>query len=244
MARTIKIDNVLQKKFAKTNKLKSDKDGKDLRVYFLIVCEGEKTEPNYFKAFPKRVGAFVYDFTFDGGGISTTKVVEKAVELRDKSPQKYDRVWTVFDRDSFVAKNFNEAIEKASMKDIGCAWSNEAFELWYLLHFHNRVTAMPREEYKKAIEAAINSKTESSPKSKKQKPFKYLKNLPDMYEILLKYGNQDQAVKWARELEQQYNDSKFATHNPSTMVFKLVEELTGKSETLNTQIIEKFRQGE
>lgn len=46
-------------------------------LYFNCM-RGRKTEPNYFKAFnKKRHGTIVYDLTFDGGGISTTKVVEK-----------------------------------------------------------------------------------------------------------------------------------------------------------------------
>ena len=48
---------------------------------FLIVCEGEKTEPNYFKAFPKKIGKLIYDIEFEGGGISTLGVVEKAIEI-------------------------------------------------------------------------------------------------------------------------------------------------------------------
>lgn len=90
MARVIKIDNSLQKRFAYKSLKK--KKSKDLVTYFLIVCEGEKTEPNYFKGFPKQIGKVVYDIEFDGGGISTLKVVEKAIELRNKSKQKYDRV--------------------------------------------------------------------------------------------------------------------------------------------------------
>ena len=81
MARVIKIDNALQKRFASSSRKKQK--NRDLVAYFLIVCEGEKTEPNYFRGFPKRIGKVVYDIQFDGGGISTLKVVEKAIELRD-----------------------------------------------------------------------------------------------------------------------------------------------------------------
>ena len=108
MARVLKIDNALKKQFASNSNKK--KKSKELVTYFLIVCEGEKTEPNYFKSFPKKVGKYVFDIEFDGGGISTLKVVEKAIELRDKSAQKYDRVWAVFDRDSFKENSFNSAI--------------------------------------------------------------------------------------------------------------------------------------
>ncbi len=121
MARTIKIDNALQRRFAKQAK---ESRSRELVTYFLIVCEGEKTEPNYFKSFPKKVGKFIYDVEFEGGGISTQKVVEKAIELRDKSKQKYDRVWAVFDKDSFTPNSFNSAILKAKANNISCAWSN------------------------------------------------------------------------------------------------------------------------
>ena len=147
MAKVINVDFSLQKKFS----YKKERKSKDLIAYFLIVCEGEKTEPNYFKSFPNKSGKIIYDIKFDGGGISTLKVVEKAIELRDKSAIKYDRVWAVFDKDSFKPNSFNSAILKGESHDIRCAWSNEAFELWYLLHFHNRITAMSRTEYKKAI---------------------------------------------------------------------------------------------
>ncbi len=236
MARTIKIDNALQKRFAKQAKKSTPRQ---LVSYFLIVCEGEKTEPNYFKSFPKKVGKIIYDIEFEGGGISTIKVVEKAIELRDKSKQKYDRVWAVFDRDSFKANSFNSAILKARANNIKCAWSNEAFELWYLLHFHNRVTAMKRTEYEKAIEDAVNGKL-----GKKKNKFEYTKNSTEMYTLLSKIGNQELAIKWAKELANSISGEQFANYNPQTMVFKLVEELNGKSEELNAELANKYKQGQ
>ncbi len=224
MARTIKIDNALQKRFAKHAKRNKPRE---LVTYFLIVCEGEKTEPNYFKSFPKKVGKIIYDIEFEGGGISTLKVVEKAIELRNKSKQKYDRVWAVFDRDSFRATSFNSAILKARANNIRCAWSNEAFELWYLLHFHNRVTAMKRTEYEKAIEEKVNGKLD-----KKNHKFKYTKNSPYMYALLNRLGNQELAIKWAKELANSISGEQFANYNPQTMVFKLVEELNGQSDRI------------
>lgn len=234
MARVIKIDNVLKKRFAKKA---SKKKSRELVAYFLIVCEGEKTEPNYFKSFPKKNGKIVYDLKFDGGGISTLKVVEKAIELRDSSKQKYDRVWAVFDRDSFKASSFNSAILKAKANNIECAWSNQAFELWYLLHFHNRITAMHRDEYKKAIENSINQQFKTN-------PFKYKKNSLNMYSILQKHGNQEQAIKWAKQLNSSFDGEKYSDFNPSTQVYKLVEELTGKSKKFTKEIIKKFNEGE
>ncbi len=236
MARVIKIDNALEKKF--TFKANKKKQSKNLITYFLIVCEGEKTEPNYFKSFPNKVGKYIFDIKFDGGGISTLKVVEKAIELRANSKQKYDRVWAVFDKDSFQPNSFNSAILKAKANNIECAWSNEAFELWYLLHYQFRNTAMKREEYKKSLETAINDKLS------KGKVFKYEKNNPDMFSILNETGNLDLAIKWANELDSKFDGERFSEHNPCTKVYKLVLELIGKSEQLNAELIEKFKLGE
>ncbi|WP_445722810.1 RloB family protein [Flavobacterium sp.] len=216
MAKVIKIDNSLQKRFSKKAKKKTERE---LVTYFLIVCEGEKTEPNYFKSFPKKIGKIIYDIDYDGGGISTLRVVEKAIELKNNSKQKFDRVWAVFDRDSFKQSSFNSAILKAKAHNIECAWSNEAFELWYLLHFHNRITAMKRTEYQKSIEDAINDKLKS-----KKKPFKYKKNAKDMYNLLDKHGNQELAIKWAKDLDSRINGENFASYNPNTLVYKLIEE--------------------
>jgi hypothetical protein len=65
-----------------------------------------------------------------------------------------DRLWVVFDRDSFSPNDFNNAVHRCqNVKPvIGCAWSNEAFELWYLLHFHYYNNGMSRKDYQDAIE--------------------------------------------------------------------------------------------
>ena len=158
------------------------------------------------------------------------KVVEEAIKIRDKN-SKYNRIWAVFDKDSFPENDFNSAIQKAKMNNIGCAWSNEAFELWYLLHFQYRNTSMSRDDYKKAIESEI----------KKQKSdFVYTKNSTEMYEILLKYGNQMQAIKNAENLSQQYNNKSFANHNPRTQVYELVKQLIRQDDELNKEIRQEF----
>jgi hypothetical protein len=167
-------------------------------------------------------------------------VVEEAIKSRDKSAQKFDRVWVVFDKDSFLPSHFNAAIAKATSNNIECAWSNEAFEFWYLLHFQNRITAMPRDQYQKAIEKAINDKVASCSRKNVKESFKYKKNALDMYDKLAKYGNQKLAIKWARELCKQHEGGDFSTQNPCTLVCELVEQLVGESEKLNEEIVAKY----
>ena len=131
-AKRIKIDNASSKFRRQSQK----REQKVIRCSVLIVCEGTKTEPNYFEAFAeKQQGVIVYDIEVKGLGRGTKDVVEKAIDLKNKN--NYDRVWAVFDRDEFPAKDFNEAIAMGQKNSIEVAWSNEAFELWYLYHFQN-----------------------------------------------------------------------------------------------------------
>jgi hypothetical protein len=103
------------------------------RKRFLVVCEGENTEPDYVNALRRYLRMTTTDVVTIGGAGETIRVVEKAEALsRD---QDYDRVWVVFDKDNFPAHHFDNAISKARARGFGVAWSNQAFEFWLLLHF-------------------------------------------------------------------------------------------------------------
>ena len=235
MANIIKIDNSVLKRNARVEKKRKERV-KEVRIYFLIVCEGEKTEPNYFKSFKTNVKSFVYTIDTLGEGSNTKDLVKRTIRARDNSSQLYDSVWVVFDKDSFTRNNFNGAIEIAGNNEIKVGWSNEAFELWYLLHFQYRNTSMSRTDYKKAIEDEINAKIVVQSKSKNPKKFEYKKNSEEMYSVLEKYGNQKQAIKNAEKLILNHNCTNYANHNPCTRIHLLVQELNGDSEELNEQI--------
>jgi hypothetical protein len=236
MANIIKIQNHIVKRYERSESKKRKTNTKEVNVYFLIVCEGEKTEPNYFKSFKKNVKSLVYHIETDGQGSNTKDLVKRTIRARDKSSQLYDRVWVVFDKDSFPVANFNDAILLAEKNNIKAGWTNEAFELWYLLHFQNRITAMSREDYKGALESSINVEIVKQSKRNKPKLFTYKKNSEEMYAILEKYGDQNQAIKWAKELEKSHVCANFAIHNPCTRIHILVEELNGDSEELKKDI--------
>jgi len=229
MARKIKIDNsILKRRAYKSGKRKIGK--RKVREYILIVCEGTKTEPNYFKSikstFPNNT-VETYDINIKGTGSSTLKIVDIAISLRNQSSAEYnkdfDEVWVVFDKDDFPESDFNNSIHKANSNGIKLAWSNEAFELWYILHFQYRNTGMSRDEYKKVLESEIRKSIGEKTGIKSE--FKYLKNSSGMYRILKEFGDENQAIAWAKQLDATYSDEKFATHNPCTLVYKLIEKL-------------------
>lgn len=200
-------DNLFWKQKNRSLKRKSSVRGYPPKT-FLIVCEGEKTEPNYFKAF-KLSSAKV---RVEGCGRNTYSLVKKTMELRDiaiNSDETYDEVWCVFDRDSFPLQNFNAAVKLAKREKIRIAYSNEAFEIWYLLHFHYFHTALHREDYKKKLSDLLSHS--------------YKKNSPTMYKELL--DKQQIALKNAEKLLITYNPNDPGNDNPSTTVHQLVTEL-------------------
>jgi hypothetical protein len=200
------------KLFQKTkNELSHRQNIRPLRR-FLIVCEGEKTEPNYFKAFPENPE--VYDvIDIYGTGYNTVSLVNEAIRLKNNAQNNktpYIEAWCVFDQDSFPTEQFGRAISLAASNKIRCAYSIEAFELWYLLHFHYYDSALSREQYKEKLSQLL------------KKP--YLKNDPGMYNLLK--GKQFAAIQNAYRLYlRQYNVS-LKNRNPVTTVFDLVERLT------------------
>lgn len=207
---------------------------RDQIVRFLIVCEGEKTEPNYFRAFTERWSE-VKEIKVAGCGCSTCQLIIEAKKLREKLERErmvpFDRVWLVFDKDEF--KDFNKAIADAKKEGMNCAWSNQAFELWYVLHFQYLDTGVDRKQYIEMIEDKVR-------KASKSKTFKYKKNDEGFYQILQAHGEEEQAIKRARKLRENMGKKKnYAAHNPRTEVDLLVDELRHPEKALDK--IEKTR---
>lgn len=237
MANKIKIDNALLKR----QQLKTAKKHKKKKVLcrILIVCEGQSTEPNYFRKFCLKENIpFVYEVDCRGEGSNTLSVVDAAIKYKQEAEKltPFDSVWAVFDRDNFPKDRFNAAIAKAEAHGVDVAWSNEAFELWYLYHFINRTTAMNREDYKEAISKAVNS----SGKWKKAKPYKYAKNDEAAYEIMTRCGNLEQAIRWAQKQHEKFTGKRYADYNPCTLVYKLVEQLMNRDELLIDKVMKKI----
>jgi len=174
------------------------------RHKFLVVCEGEKTEPNYFKCFPIPQNSIV---DVRGIGANTISIVNEALQLKSKS--NYDQVWCVFDRNSFNPGVFNAALQKAEANNVHVAYSNEAFELWYVLHFEYLNTGITRSDYITCLDRKLGHK--------------YQKNCETIYDEL--YPLQKDAIRNAKRLLAQYKPRNPVEDNPSTTVHILVEQL-------------------
>lgn len=178
---------------------------------FLIICEGENTEPDYFNAF-RLTSANIKAI---GQGISTIGLVQKAIRIKEDERRKgnsYDQYWVVFDKDDFPNNDFNNAIALAENNGIKVAYSNQAFELWFLLHYNLVQGAMHRNQYASKLNEHLD--------------FAYTKERGIgtlMYQVLL--PKQNDAIRNAHNILQQWNGVSPAQAESSTKVHLLVEEL-------------------
>lgn len=180
----------MSKKWKKRRNSFKRKVGKrgPIKKRILIVCEGGKTEPNYFRCF--RVSSAVVEVL--GASYNTLSLVRRAIVKRDEAKEndtEFQIVWCVFDKNSFPSLNFNNALSLARQENIKVAYSNEAFEIWYLLHYDYIDTALSREQYKQMLTDRLG--------------YTYEKNSEDMYKELL--DKQENAIRNSERLLQNYN---------------------------------------
>ncbi|OHD19758.1 MAG: hypothetical protein A2Y38_12070 [Spirochaetes bacterium GWB1_59_5] len=71
------------KLFSKRSASLSRLAGQRLVRRILIVCEGEKTEPNYFRSFSANPEVFE-DIDIHGTGYNTGSLIREAIRLRDR----------------------------------------------------------------------------------------------------------------------------------------------------------------
>lgn len=206
---------------------------KEFAVKFLIVSEGEKTEPLYFGAFEgKSLRNVSITTVCKGIGQSPLHVVETAIRLKNEAielKKPFDSVWAVFDRDDFDENDWNYAIELGERNQVRCVWSNQAFELWYILHFENRVVFTHRDEH----EGIINSYL-----GKYISGYEYDKSDPNMLQYMELYGDEIAATRRAKAAMVEFwrAGTPKSRRNPCTVVYRLVNVLRGRDRMFNEKI--------
>ena len=183
----------------------------------LIVCEGTKTEPNYFEAICSRIkGRYGCErLHVEGAGRNTLSVFDYALEILDDSADVYAHVWLVYDKDGFPSGSFNATADKCDAKrtagpQFHALWSNEAFELWYILHFEYLQSGLSRDAFSEKLTQHL----------KKQGHSAYKKNDTNMFELLWPFL--DTAVRNAEKLEQANRGKTPTASNPGTTVHHFI----------------------
>ena len=198
---------------------------KQYRYY--IFCEGQQTEPLYFAACKRLIEENpVYKdmvlIEIEPCQAETMRVIGMAEEYVKKNKIKKGQIWCVYDKDSFPPERFNGVVERAESLNkenpelqYHTAWSNECIEFWFLLHFTYYTSNNNRNEYsgfldKKFKELGLGG---------------YKKRMPEIFEILLKYGKPKLAIRYAKRIIKGGAGKTPTEIAPGTKVYELVEEL-------------------
>ena len=182
----------------------------------LIVCEGKKTEPNYFSELKKAFRLSNANVRICGRGADPLSVVNFAIASFKQEPE-FDRIYCVFDRDRHTT--YDAALDKVRRVRLSkgskmfAIPSVPCFEFWLLLHFIYTT---------KPFDAPPGDSTCSRviEELKKHLPA-YQKGDHDIFNRM--QDKLDNAITNARRVEQIHQTS--GTDNPSTCVHSLVEYL-------------------
>ncbi len=218
------VSNKKAKKQAKNNR---PQDTRNERETVIIACEDSVSAPLYFRA--------IFNDLKKNHAIAASSLV--IAEHKHTDPcgvlqdllnhpdyQDFDHPWIVIDRDiertnggGHPLQKFNQAITQAKHKKIKVTYSNPCFEIWYLLHFEYRNTAIDRDELTKKLERDIDYKKNMRP------------NLTSFQENTAI----NNAKKLIKSWQQAQGKTIPATDNPSTLIHELVELLISFKKSVN-----------
>lgn len=193
---------------------------------FLIVTEGERTEPLYFKGIQKlikdKIGGMVEVvqvpvIDVSGEGCATGKLIEITERIVKEANIIYQNVWVVFDKDDF--EDFDQAIKDGEDKGYKIAWSNQSFEYWLYLHFNYSDSALHRDVWNEKLDAIFKQYHLGNGT--------YQKNYEDIYNMVNSIDGVNTAIKNAKRRMATFRNgiNKPSEYDPGTMVYKLVQEL-------------------
>lgn len=193
---------------------------------FLIVSEGERTEPLYFRGIQKQiqdkiggvievVQAPVIDI--HGEGCATGKLVEMTERIVKEAKIMYQNIWLVLDKDDF--EDFDQAIKEGEGKGYKIAWSNQSFEYWLYLHFYYSDSALHRDDWNKKLDEIFEQFQLGDGT--------YHKNCEDIFQLVNTFGGVKTAIKNSerRMAAFRHGVDKPSGYDPGTTVHKLVQEL-------------------
>lgn len=188
----------------------------------LIVTEGQ-TEKLYFESFP------VLTLTvevIDLQGQSKLKLIESTESIIEDGDKEYDEVWCVFDMDVKSGEkefaDFDGAVVKGRSLGYNIAYSNDAFELWFYLHFQFNDQRNHRSFYYNFLGKKWGLNYEKEGKKYKFCLTTYAKLESDAD------ASQKKASERAEQLFESQKHLPFHEQNPVSLVYLLVNTLNDK----------------
>ena len=234
MARRQKeLDN--RNKILTKNNHKRNKDTKVKILSVIIACEDQTSAPTYFKMIVKKLKENKI-ITQDSLVIATHKHNTPKGVLKDltsykidnKTYKDFEHKWIVIDRDvprvnggGHLTDDFNGALSSAKSLKVEVAYANDSYELWYLLHFIPRSTAILRDDILKEVIKNLKEKNHVKFKDLDKENIKSEKYTELIFEELLEL--QPIAIRNAINLLTLHGETHNPEQdNPSTTIHKLV----------------------
>ena len=189
------------------------------RFAMLIVCEGEQTEKHYFQSFrSEKLHVDVQPYVGQ-----PQQIVLQAEALQSR--KTYDEVWVVFDMDFDASRGseqyqeFEKAIKSAKKKGCEVAYTIDAFELWFRLHYERITTSVGRKSLYKDLSKRWNVNYERDGKRAN-----FAKSIPEKL-TADEAADVKKAIERAKAMFEKRGNLPMRERNPITTVHLLVERL-------------------
>lgn len=213
------------------------KENKNKIPDVIVACEDSVSSPTYFRLMVEELIADKV-ITQDSFVIASHRHTNPSGVLDDlkkhkcdngKTYKNFDHRWIVIDRDTqrvggggHSTDDFNTALQRAKKLEVEVAYSNDAFELWYLLHFCYRDSAISRDEILDEVIKNLKDRNLHKFANLDRDNIKEVKYTKLIFQELL--GLQDAAIRNAEKLLDSYGENHNPERdNPSSAVHKLVK---------------------
>jgi hypothetical protein len=187
---------------------------RETKKRFFVFCEGENTEPHYFKALRRTCDQMLITVRTIPAGTALPCAEAAIAERKRKRTEwfeKDDQVWAVFDHDD--DPHFDQAVALCHRHGIGVGWSNPCFEVWLILHqedFNRDGDARAVQKHLERIHPAYDASRDKIPDSAA-----LIKTIED-------------AEKRAESLLKNREAEGLPHGRPSTTVHRLTKAIRGK----------------
>ena len=208
----MKNNNITRK-----DKLKSKRQAP---ANYLIVCEGKKTEPNYFNGLKRKINekygnkvdVLIKNIDVQGTGMNTTSLVKYTQKKVNQSSKVYGQVWVVFDKDDYNDDQFDSAIKTC---DYNVAWSNPNFELWLLAHFKKINRYISKDDVLQELNKEFQNNGLGN----------YNKSDTEIFYKVTSDARLHTAINNCEYMEELNETGQASKRNPMTRVYKIVDGL-------------------
>ena len=187
---------------------------------YLIVCEGKKTEPNYFNGLKRKINekygnkvdVLIPNIDVKGTGMNTTSLVKYTQKTVNHANKVYGQVWVVLDKDDYNNEQFDSAINNCNYN---VAWSNSNFELWLIAHFKKVNRYISKDDVLEELSKEFQKKGLGD----------YTKNDTNIFDKVTSEGKLHTAIRNCEYMEKLNKDGQASQRNPMTRVYKIVDGL-------------------